>query len=161
MGEHVRQQDRSGKSQPTILLTIHQTLADVLLHILINGSTEDWAYGDITYRMRNAGITEVFLESNGNVRLGKQNDFAHVQDLSSPQQSPLRQTAQIVQLREKFAKNDKSGDRKLNLTEMGRMLRKGDASMSDDQVTRLFEAADKDMDGEVDFDEFVEFIYNS
>lgn len=157
--EYIRSNDRSGK--PVILMTIHQTLADVILHILVNGSSKDWAYGDINFRLRNAGFTEIFLEANGNARLGKQNDFTHCQDMQSPQQSPLRQTAQIVKLRDKFAKHDKSGDRKLNLMEMGQLLRKGDPTMSDDEVTRLFEEADRDYDGEVDFDEFVEYLYNS
>jgi len=64
-------------------------------------------------------------------------------------------------LKQRFFEIDQSGDGKLDVTEMGRLLRQGDPNMANKQVRGLFKQADADRDGFVDFEEFVDFLYGA
>mmetsp|Transcript_24544 Transcript_24544/g.38483 ORF Transcript_24544/g.38483 Transcript_24544/m.38483 type:complete len:378 (+) Transcript_24544:2-1135(+) len=66
-----------GKDIPSIILTIHQSLADLLCQILVEGHSDKWTYGDITHRISNTGITEVFLHADGRASFGMKNDDVH------------------------------------------------------------------------------------
>lgn len=69
----------TGTDCPTILLAIHQSLADLLLQILVEGTAEKWSYGDIENKVTNAAFTEVFLYANRSASLGVSNDDRHHQ----------------------------------------------------------------------------------
>merc|ERR1711964_88395 len=125
------------------------------------------AYGDITHRLTNTGLTEIVLEPDGTAKFGTKNDHVHVLRLNSPMKTcpvlahgPLKEssTSKIVELRAYFAKFDTSGDRKLDFKEMSQALRVINAQISDDDLWVLFNEADRDNDGDVDFDEFVDYI---
>lgn len=62
----------------TLVLVSHQTMSDLVTQILINGSSTGWEYGDVTYRLKNASFTEVFLEVDGSARLGIQSSDSHL-----------------------------------------------------------------------------------
>lgn len=67
-----------GKEIPSLILTIHQSLADLLCQIMVDGHADKWTYGDITHRMSNTGITEIFLHADGKASFGMKNDDAHM-----------------------------------------------------------------------------------
>ncbi|CAE7789867.1 unnamed protein product [Symbiodinium sp. CCMP2456] len=69
---------RGGPRGHTIVLVTHQTINDLLCSILLDGSAAVWKYGQIRYRLQNAGITEVFVAGTGEARLGVRNDGAHL-----------------------------------------------------------------------------------
>lgn len=69
--------------------------------------------------------------------------------------------AKRLALGKKFAENDKSGDRKLDLNEMKSLLRQGNPDLEDKALSQLFKRIDKDGNGTVDFDEFVAYLYSS
>lgn len=48
-----------------LVLVTHQTLSDLLCHIVIERSDERWEYGDIHYRFENAEVKEVILRQDG------------------------------------------------------------------------------------------------
>ncbi|CAE7805814.1 unnamed protein product [Symbiodinium sp. CCMP2592] len=49
---------RGGPKGHTIVLVTHQTINDLLCSILLDGTAAVWKYGQIRYRLQNAGITE-------------------------------------------------------------------------------------------------------
>lgn len=66
-------------------------------------------------------------------------------------------------LKNLFRKGDVSGDGLMDLGEFTKFMRQmgGPACvMSDKEIDRLFEAADRDGSGEVSLDEFLDFLYN-
>eukprot|EP00927_Polykrikos_kofoidii_P071853 TRINITY_DN68051_c0_g1_i1.p1 TRINITY_DN68051_c0_g1~~TRINITY_DN68051_c0_g1_i1.p1 ORF type:complete len:1338 (+),score=245.02 TRINITY_DN68051_c0_g1_i1:577-4014(+) len=160
----VRMQASSGG---TLIFCAHQTLADLLCHLLLRGTDKGWAYGDITYRMQNTALSELVMEADGRARMNRENDFQHIKGLlnSGPHPafpgSACGRTRQIVDLRSKFAKFDRSGDRKLDFKELASLLGRGKVKVSDDEVRELHATMDTDGDGEVDFDDFVEYIFSS
>jgi len=62
------------------------------------------------------------------------------------------------ELRGKFAKLDKNGDRKLNFEEMSSLLRRGNPDMDDKELKMIYDNVDKNHDGLIDFDEFADFL---
>jgi len=56
---------------PTLILTTHQTLGDLLCHLLVEGTADRWEYGSLRYRMQNAGTTEIFLHAGGAATFGQ------------------------------------------------------------------------------------------
>merc|ERR1712032_751139 len=70
--------------QATIVLVSHQTFADLLCQLLLDGTDAHWEYAAPVYRLQNAGITELFLHCDGAVQLGSiQNDGEHIDHLRS------------------------------------------------------------------------------
>lgn len=65
----------------TVLLTTHQTVADLLCHLLLYGRADEWSYGEITHKLQNACITEVFLHPDGRASFGFQNEHSHLMSL--------------------------------------------------------------------------------
>lgn len=63
---------------PAIVLVIHQTFADLLCQVLIDGTGSRWEYGDVKYKLSNAAITEMFLYSNGRAISGVRNNDSHL-----------------------------------------------------------------------------------
>jgi len=152
-------------SKKTFILTIHQTMADLIMRLLIDGSDEDWRYGEIKYKMNNAAITEVLIDGDGSSKLGRENDCSHLRRLNqvpsnTPSPCKADKTPSKADLRDKFAKLDTSGDNRLDFNEMCNLLRRGNPSLSDKELWVLYQACDKNQDGTVDFSEFIEFIYS-
>lgn len=69
----LRALDAGGPAAPTLVLTIHQTLGDLLCHLLLQGTADGWEYGDLRHRMQNATLTEVLLHTGGGATLGVRN----------------------------------------------------------------------------------------
>lgn len=65
------------KDMPTMVLAIHQSVADLLCQIIVEGAAENWSYGDIKHKLTNAAFTEVFLYANGTATFGVQNEDYH------------------------------------------------------------------------------------
>ncbi|CAK9092321.1 Uncharacterized protein SCF082_LOCUS43447 [Durusdinium trenchii] len=49
-------------SQPTLIVVGHQTLGDLLLHLLLDGHCRDWQYGSPKYRLKNASVSELQVD---------------------------------------------------------------------------------------------------
>lgn len=64
-------------------------------------------------------------------------------------------------LREAFRSVDTSNSGTLFFEEFYNLLKKGNAKFDEKQATILFENADQDMSGQIDFDEFVDYIFNN
>merc|ERR1719362_2065110 len=64
------------------------------------------------------------------------------------------------QLRSKFAKLNANGDKYLSFEELSKLLKKGNPNMSYSELQMLFDGVDKNHDGKIDFDEFVDFIFS-
>jgi len=73
--------DKECGQAATLILTTHQTVADLLCHILIRGSADKWQYGEITHKLQNACITEVFLYPKGRACFGFQNEASHLMSM--------------------------------------------------------------------------------
>jgi len=69
---------RSDGRLQTIVLCTHQTIGDLLCTLLMGEAPSDWHYGDIRYRLQNAGITEVLMEQDGYCSFGVRNDSSHL-----------------------------------------------------------------------------------
>lgn len=67
---------------------------------------------------------------------------------------------ELAILRQRFAQLDTSGDWKLSYNEMANMLRAGNPDMGDREIKALYNAIDKNHDGQVAFDEFATFIWD-
>lgn len=65
-------------AMPTLILVLHQSLADALCHCLLHGDAERWAYAEVKYKLSNASITELFLHPDGEATLGHRNDNVHL-----------------------------------------------------------------------------------
>mmetsp|Transcript_122931 Transcript_122931/g.342564 ORF Transcript_122931/g.342564 Transcript_122931/m.342564 type:complete len:346 (-) Transcript_122931:51-1088(-) len=72
---------RDGGAARTLIVSTHQTVADLLCHLLVSGRADRWSYGEITYKLQNACMTEMFLYPNGRAALGVQNDSAHLMSI--------------------------------------------------------------------------------
>jgi len=146
----------------TLLLTIHQTMADLICQLLIDGTAAGWVYGEVRYKLTNTGVTEVTLDTRGQAQFGFQNSSSHLSHLlpSSTYLPNGKDAKQIAELRQTFLKFDKTGDRRLDFAEMSALLRKGNPSLSEKELWALFDGADRTNDGDVDFEEFVEFIFS-
>lgn len=66
-----------GASGDTIILCMHQTIADLLCHLLLDGSCAGWAYGELKHSLRNSSFSELFLHANGRATYGVRDDDAH------------------------------------------------------------------------------------
>mmetsp|Transcript_93742 Transcript_93742/g.292096 ORF Transcript_93742/g.292096 Transcript_93742/m.292096 type:complete len:354 (+) Transcript_93742:162-1223(+) len=73
--------ERGGDGPSTIVLTTHQTVQDLLCHLLVYGSADKWSYGDITNKLQNACITELFLHATGRATFGVKNEGTHLMSL--------------------------------------------------------------------------------
>mmetsp|Transcript_56079 Transcript_56079/g.160993 ORF Transcript_56079/g.160993 Transcript_56079/m.160993 type:complete len:454 (+) Transcript_56079:102-1463(+) len=66
--------------------------------------------------------------------------------------------AQRLVWRTKFQEYDTSGDGKLDRSELRALLLKGNAEISEAEVSTLFRQVDKNNNGTIDFDEFVDYL---
>jgi tRNA A-37 threonylcarbamoyl transferase component Bud32 len=69
--------------------------------------------------------------------------------------------AKTAQLRAAFKACDQTGNGRLGFEEFFALLKKGNPRFDEPQARDLFEKSDQDMSGEVDFDEFVDYIFNN
>lgn len=67
----------------TLVLVAHQTLLDLVQQLLVTGTHAKWAYGDITYKICNAAITEILLEPYNDPAFGTRNDDCHLLHLNT------------------------------------------------------------------------------
>jgi len=165
------QRSHGTRRPKAFVLSLHQTMADLICQVLVDGTAEDWVYGEMKYKLQNTGITEILLEDNGRERFAVQNDSSHLRDIGGSKSFGLSQslgaslgatagTAKIIaQLRSKFSTIDKTGDHKLDLGEMTELLRSGDPNLSDNEIWQIFNGADHSNDGDIDFDEFLDYIF--
>jgi len=58
-----------GGETATIVLCIHQTFSDLLCHILLEGSSKGWEYGDVSYPLKNACMHEIVLHPDGSATM--------------------------------------------------------------------------------------------
>lgn len=65
----------------TLVLVIHQTMADMICVALNGDPIEDWHYGDLTFKLQNAAITEVFLKEDGSAQFTFLNDASHLHSI--------------------------------------------------------------------------------
>lgn len=72
-----------GREVPTLIFVTHQTVADLLCQVLVDGTASMWSYGEIHNKLCNAGVTEVFCYGDGTARFGNRNDDNHLFALSS------------------------------------------------------------------------------
>jgi len=75
--------------------------------------------------------------------------------------APSDKFSQTGVLKDKFRSLDKDHNGWLDFDEMLKLLRDGNAEMTDALVRRLFTGVDKNHDGKVSFDEFVDYILSS
>jgi len=68
--------------------------------------------------------------------------------------------AKRAQLKKKFAELDKDGSNSLDINELAALLKKGNPGMKHDEIEQLYSACDKNGDGVIDFDEFLDYIYS-
>lgn len=59
--------ESSNGSSPVLILMGHQTLGDLLLHLLMEGDCKEWQYGTPKYKLKNASISELHVNPNGQV----------------------------------------------------------------------------------------------
>lgn len=67
-----------GRSPATIIFSTHQTIADILCQVLVDGTAESWSYGNLKYSLHNGGVTELSLRPDGKATLHRRDDYAHV-----------------------------------------------------------------------------------
>lgn len=60
----------------------------------------------------------------------------------------------------RFKRHDVSGDGRLDLQELSTLLRRGDPSLKDSEVQRLFREIDANADGRIDFGEFCDYLFD-
>lgn len=65
----------------------------------------------------------------------------------------------IELLRRKFASLDRDGNGRLSFDELRNLLRQGNPHMTDRELRLLFNGVDSDRNGEIDFSEFLEFVF--
>lgn len=74
----------SVNSTGTIIFCTHQTIADLLSQLLVDGSPAAWQYGDIKNPLRNASLTEIFLHPTGQATYGAVDDCSHITSMRGP-----------------------------------------------------------------------------
>lgn len=62
-------------------------------------------------------------------------------------------------MKKKFEALDKDGSNTLDVKELGALLKKGNPAMTDAGIKKLYDSVDKNGDGVVDFDEFLDYLY--
>jgi len=70
-----------GTSSPVVILVLHQTLGDLLLQLLLHGTSNGWTYGDPVYKLKNASVTELSFQPDGKVICKEHNSDYHVVDI--------------------------------------------------------------------------------
>lgn len=66
-----------------------------------------------------------------------------------------------ARLKEEFRKLDRNGDGTLSFNEISVLLRKGMSTMGHKEVQALFDEVDKNQNGRIEFDEFVDYIHST
>jgi len=150
------------RSDKVLILCIHQTMADIICQLMVDGTCEGFKYGQLTYKLQNTGITEVLMGTTCDAKFGQQNTAYHLADIKKGPQAPATDHGKkIGRLRVLFRQYDKSGNGRLDFSEMSSLLRKGNPSITDQELWALFTSVDRTRDGEVDFDEFVAYIFST
>jgi broad specificity phosphatase PhoE len=74
----LRAQNKASAGLPTLIFCMHQTLCDLLSHLLLEGSAEKWAYAQVKYKMDNAAMSEFFLYPDGRATCTMANATSHL-----------------------------------------------------------------------------------
>lgn len=61
----------------------------------------------------------------------------------------------------RFKRGDVSGDGKLDFQELSALLKKGDPTLRESEVRRLFREIDQNQDGRIDFGEFCDYVFDN
>lgn len=77
MGATLNAENATGETCTLILVT-HQTIADLLCHLLVEGRADRWRYGEVRYKIQNASLTEIFFDPRGRARFGARSDNSHL-----------------------------------------------------------------------------------
>lgn len=59
-----------GNVTPTVIFCMHQTIADLVCKLFVDGTSCQWEYGDIRYRLPNADMMQIFLHPHGKATVG-------------------------------------------------------------------------------------------
>lgn len=65
----------------------------------------------------------------------------------------------IARMKVQFSRLDRNGDRTLDYGEMCELLLKGNPTFEGEELMLLFDNVDKNHDGRIDFDEFVDYLF--
>lgn len=153
---------RPSRRAKVLILSLHQTLADLLTQIIVDGTDSEWVYGDMKYKLQNTGITEITLDGYHEAKLTTENDSSHLRTVSQPKMKDKEKSGKLkAELRAQFRAMDTSGDFRLDFNEMSELLRRGNPGLTDDELWSIFRGVDTTNDGDVDFDEFVEFVFGT
>ena len=74
--------------------------------------------------------------------------------------SSQKKNDQVENLRRTFEIFDTDGSGKISSTELKQVMEKLGEQLDDFQISEMIREADKDGDGEIDFDEFVRMVTN-
>lgn len=76
--EILRAQSKASTGLPVVVLCMHQTLGDLLCHLLLEGSAERFVYASIRYKMDNGALSELFVYADGQATPGTMNSGKHL-----------------------------------------------------------------------------------
>jgi hypothetical protein len=72
---------RQSPRPKVLVLALHQTIADLICQVLVDGTSSEWAYAEPKYKLHNTGMTELSLECDGHAKVVFQNDHKHLKDV--------------------------------------------------------------------------------
>lgn len=155
-----------GQGPKTMLICIHQTMADLLCRLLVEGSSEDWSYGEMKYKLQNTAMTEVVLEADGTAKFGARNRSPHLHGLKSGGRSAGREKASrtsgrhIAECRAMFRKLDAGGEvgDGLSMEEVSKLLRRGNPALGEAEIATLFRAVDIMGTGKISFNKLIDYL---
>jgi len=152
-----------GHGSKTMLICIHQTMADLICRLLVEGSSEDWSYGEIKYRLQNTAMTEVMLDTDSTAKFGPRNRAPHLVGLRSgakPGSRGPRTTARhIAECRAMFFKLPGGGvGDGLSMGEVSALLRRGNPALGEAEIAALFRAVDIMGKGKISFNKLIDYL---
>jgi len=156
-----------GQGPKTMLICIHQTMADLICRLLVEGSSEDWSYGEIKYKLQNTAMTEVILGADSCAKFGTRNRAPHLHGLrsgaspGSREKGPTKATARhVAECRAMFRKlhaGDEVGEG-LSISEVSTLLRSGNPALGEAEIAAVFRAVDITGKGRISFNKLIDYL---
>eukprot|EP00928_Gymnodinium_smaydae_P085893 TRINITY_DN6960_c0_g2_i1.p1 TRINITY_DN6960_c0_g2~~TRINITY_DN6960_c0_g2_i1.p1 ORF type:complete len:338 (-),score=70.79 TRINITY_DN6960_c0_g2_i1:161-1174(-) len=84
-----------GSEGRTVVLVLHQSIGDLVCQHFLAGTDAAWEYGAPQYRLQEAGITELILNTSGQWKLGLQNDGTHLLHAAIGMRAPAKEAAAL------------------------------------------------------------------